>query len=157
MNRAPEVHNVRQRRQRKTAAVVGHRIHGDPGENGWTNRNGVWETNLSSYVGPENNVGLLDGAPGPFCGKRTIWWECRPASNPDDRIVFHQSPLTPSFQALNLPFLQILPTIAFLSRVSSPGLITWIPQTVYITSKHIRFYFLVFFWFTLFSCCFRAV
>jgi len=42
---------------------------------------------------------------------------------------------------LNFTFLQILPTVAFLS---SSGLITWIPQTVYFTSEHIRCYFLVF-------------
>jgi len=53
---------------------------------------------------------------------------------------------------LNFTFLQILPTVAFLS---SSGLITWIPQTVYFTSEHIRRYFLVFFCFTLFSCWFR--
>ena len=35
----------------------------------------------------------------------------------------------------NLTFLQILPTVA---SPSSSGLITWIPQTVYLTSEHIR-------------------
>ena len=32
-----------------------------------------------------------------------------------------------------------------------------IPQTFTLTSEHIRFYILVFFCFTLFSCRFRAV
>jgi len=52
--------------------------------------------------------------------------------------LFHH-PLTPSFQASNLPFLQILPTVAFLS---SSGLTTWIdgfPRLFTVTSEHIRF------------------
>ena len=52
-------------------------------------------------------------------------------------IISIPSPFTPSFQAYNLTFLQILPTVAF---VSSSGLTTWIPQTVYFTSEHIRFF-----------------
>ena len=56
-------------------------------------------------------------------------------------IIGIPSPLTPSY----LTFLQILPTLAFLS---SSGLITWILQTVYSTSEHIRFYFLVFLFYT---------
>ena len=39
---------------------------------------------------------------------------------------------------------------------SSSGFTTWIPQTVYCTSEHIRLYFLVFLFYT-FSCRFRAV
>ena len=43
--------------------------------------------------------------------------------------------------AYNLTFLQMLLTVAFLS---STGLITWIPLTVYCTSEHIRFTFYFF-------------
>ena len=43
-------------------------------------------------------------------------------------IISFPSPLTPSFHAENLTFLQILLTVAFLS---SSGLATRIPQTVY--------------------------
>ena len=43
-------------------------------------------------------------------------------------IISIPSPLTFSFQAQNLPFLQILPSVAFLS---CSGLTTWIPHTVY--------------------------
>jgi len=156
VNRAPEVHNVRQRRQRKTAAVVGHRH---------TRRSRRKRMNQSKWRLEDKLVELC----GPREQCRPVRWCARSLLRKADNLMRASpgiksgrphsipSPLTPSFQALNLPFLQILPTIAFLSWVSSPGLITWIPQTVYFTSKHIRFYFLVFFWFTLFSCCFRAV
>ena len=40
---------------------------------------------------------------------------------------------------------------------SSSGLTTWISPTFTVTSEHTRFYFLVFFCFTLFNCRFRAV
>ena len=43
-------------------------------------------------------------------------------------IISIPSPLTLSFQAQNIPFLQILPIVAFLS---CSGLTTWIPHTVY--------------------------
>jgi len=55
------------------------------------------------------------------------------------------SPLNPPFQAYSLTFLQMLPTVALLS---SSGLTTWIPRTVYFTSEHIRFYFSVFLLYT---------
>jgi len=54
-------------------------------------------------------------------------------------------PRTLSFQTYNLPFLQILLTVAF----SSPGLIPWIPGLFTDISEHIRillfsvFHFLV--------------
>ena len=44
------------------------------------------------------------------------------------------------------PFLQILPTAAFLFLLQD--LLYTIPQTVTVTSEHIRFYFLVFLFYT---------
>ena len=62
-------------------------------------------------------------------------------------IIGIPSPTHSFIPDLNLPFLQILPTTAFL--FSSSGLTTWIPQTVFaVTSEHIRFYFLLFLFYT---------
>ena len=69
--------------------------------------------------------------------------------------VFHH-PLTLSFQAEKLPFLQILPTAAF---HFSSGLTTCIPHTVYCyfsAYPFLLFSFSVLVCFTLFSCRFRA-
>jgi len=43
------------------------------------------------------------------------------------------------------------------TKLTSMGGYNMIPQTFTVTCQHIRFYFLVFFRFTLFSCRFRAV
>jgi len=55
--------------------------------------------------------------------------------------VSFPSPILAFIPNLNLTFLQILLTVAFLS---SSGLTTLISQTVYFSSEHIRCYFLVF-------------
>ena len=65
------------------------------------------------------------------------------------------SPLTLSFQALNLPFLQILPTVAFLFFFRTDS--TDSPNCLLLLLSISVFYFLVFFCFPLFSCWFRAV
>jgi len=43
----------------------------------------------------------------------------------------HSSPVALSFQAYNLPFLQILPTVLTVAFISSSGLAPQIPWTVY--------------------------
>jgi len=48
-------------------------------------------------------------------------------------------------QAYNLPFLQILPPQPFLFFL---GLTTCFPELFTVTSEHIRFYFLVFLFYT---------
>jgi len=57
-------------------------------------------------------------------------------------LIIHHL-FTLSFQAYNLPFLQILLTVSFL--FSSSGLTPRIPRTVIDTSEHIRFHCLVIF------------
>jgi len=65
-------------------------------------------------------------------------------------------PLTLSFQTLNLPFLQILPTVVF---VFSSGLTNGFPSLFTVTSEHIRFLLFIFLYvfFKLFSCRFLDV
>ena len=71
-------------------------------------------------------------------------------------IISFPSPTLSFIPGLKPPF-SANPSHRSLS-FSSSGLTTWIPQTLTVTSEHIRFYFLVFlFSFTLFSCRFSAV
>jgi len=70
-------------------------------------------------------------------------------------IISFPSPTHFFIPGLNLPFLQIFPTAAFFFFFRTDYMI---PQTITVTSEHIRFYYLVIiFCFTLFSCRFRAV
>ena len=70
-------------------------------------------------------------------------------------IISIPSPLTLSFQAYNLPFLQILPTVAFFFffRIDCTDSPNCLPTLLSICV----FYFFIFFCFPLFICWFRAV
>jgi len=66
-------------------------------------------------------------------------------------IISIPSPRHSFIPDLNLPFLQILPTVAFLS-----SRLYGFPRLFIVTSEHAGLYFLVFLFYT-FSCRFRAV